>query len=101
MGLRQVACEGCLIEGGLEVVVVFGHGLLERRRVVGREKVSFPVEKKVLVLVVKDKIDEPFDVMGRVGIEKFNFWIEVFNLLKRKGVRGERGIECMVDKVKG
>ena len=42
------------------------------------------IEKKVLVLVIKDEVDKPFDVMGRIGIEKFNFGIEVFNLAEGK-----------------
>ena len=59
---------------------MFSHGLLESGGIVGGEEVGFPIEEKVLVLVEEDEIDEAFDVIRWIGIEKFDFWIEVFDL---------------------
>ena len=45
-----------------------------------------------MIVMEKDKIDEPFDEVGGMGIEKFCFWIEVFDFRKGEGMGRKWGV---------
>ena len=82
----QVAGKSGVIEARLEIIVVMSHGLVERIGIVGGQEVGLPVKEEVLVVMEKDKIDEPFDEVRGMGIEKFCFWIQVFDFGKGEGM---------------
>lgn len=77
---REIAGKSGIVKLRLEGVVVMLHGLLEGFWKVVGEKVGFPVENEVVVLMRKDEIDETFDVVVLVGIEEFYFGVEVIGV---------------------
>ena len=48
--------------------------------IVGGKDVGFPVEEKVLPIMLKDKVDKSFDVVGGIGVEELDFGIEFGDL---------------------
>lgn len=55
-----------MVEGGLKSIVVFLHGLLEGRGIVGWKEVGLPVEEVVLVVMGEDEVDIAFNDVGRI-----------------------------------
>ena len=93
-GWVEVTGKGGIVELGLKGVVVMLHSRVEGRlRVIGKE-VGFPIEDVGFVLVGEDEVDETFDVVAVVGVEKFDFWVDIvgMDISKSKGL----GVEwCM------
>lgn len=77
---REITGKGGIVKLRLESVVVMFHGLFEGFWKVVGEKVGFPIENEVVVLMGKDKINETFDIVVLVGIKKFYFGMEMIGM---------------------